>query len=389
MTSAHRVLDARIFHKISKSLARRGYEVILVAGHVQDETIDGVQVSAIPKSRGRLRRMTVNLYRIYRRTLELDGDVYHFHDPELMPVGLLLRLRGKHVVYDAHEDLPRTVSYKEYVPRSLRSLVANAAERFELFAARRFTAVIGATPPIADRFRAVNPKTVVVHNFPIFDELASKHPQAWESRDLAVVYVGGITRERGIFEVLEAMRQVHSQLDCHLALAGWFSPPGLKDEIQHTAEPNNISWLGMLTRREVADLLAQVRVGIVVLHPEPNFINSKPTKLFEYMCAGLPVVASDFPQWREIVDGARCGLLVDPLQPQQIAEAIAYLLTHPTQAEEMGRRGRIAAEKLFNWKSEEQTLLGLYRSILQDDGLALSEPVRGPNNGFSTSLDSL
>jgi glycosyltransferase involved in cell wall biosynthesis len=375
MTSAHRVEDSRIFHKISKSLVRQGYQVILVAGHPQDENIDGIHVAAVPKSNGRLRRMTVNLYKIYRRTLELDGDIYHFHDPELMPMGLLLRLRGKHVVYDAHEDLPRTVSYKEYIPRFLRGLVADAAERFELFAARRFTAVIAATPPIADRFRGVNPHTVVVHNFPILDEITNDRAVRWEHRRPSVAYVGGISRERGIFELLQAMTQLPPRLDCRLALAGWYSPPELKKQIENAPGANRIDWMGMLSRVKVADLLASVQVGIVLFHSMPNLTNSKPTKLFEYMCAGIPVVASNFPLWREIVEGEKCGLLVDPLRPGEIADAIAYLLTHPAEAEEMGRRGRAAAERLFNWKSEEQTLLGLYRSILHEHEFPLGEEI--------------
>lgn len=390
MTSAHRALDVRIFHKISKSLARHGYEVILVARHPQDEDIDGVHVSAIPKSRGRLRRMTVNLHRIYRRALELDGDIYHFHDPELMPVGLLLRLRGKRVVYDAHEDLPRSFSYKDYIPRSMRGLVANAADRFEIFAARRFTAVIGATPPIAERFRNINPRTAVVHNFPILDELSSDQHHSWERRDRAIAYVGGIARERGIFELLDAMAQLPAGLDCRLALAGWFAVPGLKKETQKMAGAERVDWLGLLSRIEIAELLTRVRVGLVLFHPLPNLINSRPTKLFEYLCAGIPVVASNFPLWREIVEGARCGILVNPHQPADIAEAIAYLMTHPVEAEQMGRRGRAAAEKYFNWKSEEQTLLGLYHAILQEDELLLDEPIECESDtGFSRSLDSL
>lgn len=390
MTSAHRALDVRIFHKISKSLVRRGYDVTVVAVHSQDENIDGIHVAAIPRSRSRLRRMTLNLYRIYRKTLELDADIYHFHDPELIPVGLLLRLRGKHVVYDAHEDLPRTVSYKEYVPPALRRLVAGAAEKLELFGARRLTGVIGATPPIAARFRPVNPNTVVVHNFPIVEELNQCSMRKWAEREAAVAYIGGIARERGIFELLDAMKLVIKKVECRLALAGWFSPKQMQAEVQKRAEASNVDFLGLLSRVHVSELLARVRAGIVVLHPEVNFIKAKPTKLFEYMCAGIPVIASDFPLWREIVEGAQCGLLVDPMRPSQIADAITYLLTHPREAEQMGRRGRATAERYFNWKSEERTLLSLYRSILQENQLACGEPIEcEPRKGFSRSLDSL
>ncbi len=382
LTSAHWVFDPRIFHKISKSLVRAGYEVILVARHDRDETVDGIHIAAVPKTGGRLHRMTITLWQIYRKALALDGDIYHFHDPELIPVALRLKLAGKHIVYDAHEDLPRTVLYKDYLPRCLRGIVAWAAERFEIFAAGKFTAVVGATPPIADRFRRVNPYTVVVHNFPIPEEMASEHPQAWEHRAPTIAYLGSISRERGIFQLLEAMSRLQPSMDCRLALAGWFSPATLKEDIKALPGISRVDCLGRLSREQVAELLGRVRAGIVVLHPEPNLINCKPTKLFEYMWAGIPVVASDFPIWREIIENAGCGLLVDPLKPNEIAGAIEYLLTHPAAAEEMGRRGRATAMELFSWKSEEKTLLALYRSILRQQEI----PVAAGSNALEESV---
>jgi glycosyltransferase involved in cell wall biosynthesis len=375
LTSAHDAYDTRIFYKISKSLARAGYEVILVAMHQQDETIDGVRIAAVPETKGRLRRMTVTLWRIYRQALALDGDIYHFHDPELIPVALRLRLAGKHVVYDVHEDLPRTVSYKEYLPARMRGIVAWTTERLEKLAAKNFTAVVGATPPIADRFRDANPRTVVVHNFPILEEFAGGQPRAWGQRGSKITYVGSISGERGISELLEAMNTLPGSLDCRLALAGWFSTAGLRRQIENLPGSSRVDCLGRLSRKEVAELLAEVRIGIVLFHPVPNLINSWPTKLFEYMCAGIPVVASDFPLWREIIQKAKCGLLVDPLKPAQIATAIEYLLTHPKEAEEMGRNGRAAVHQLFSWKSEERTLVDLYRSILGAQAIPLSEQV--------------
>jgi len=375
LTSAHWAFDARIFHKISKSLLRAGYEVIVVARHDRDETVDGIRIAAVPKTFGRLRRMTLTFWQIYRKALALDGDIYHFHDPELIPIALRLRLAGKKVVYDAHEDLPRTVGYKEYLPRSLRGMVAWAAEHLEIGAAKKFTAVVGATPPIADRFRHANPRTVVVHNFPILEEFASRQLRPWCQRNARIAYVGSISRERGVFELLEAMSRLRPALDCRLALAGWFWPAELRKQILNLPGSSRMDYLGLLSRKEVAELLAEVRLGIVALHPVPNLINAWPTKLFEYMCAGIPVVASDFPLWREIIQKAKCGLLVDPMEPAQIATAIEYLLTHPKEAEEMGRNGRAAVHKLFSWKSEERTLVDLYRSILGAQAIPLSEQV--------------
>ena len=103
--------------------------------------------------------------------------------------------------------------------------------------------------------------------------------------------------------------------------------------------------------------------GVVLYHPELNHINAQPNKMFEYMAAGIPVIASDFPLWKEILEGARCGVCVDPLDPDQIADAIRWIVDHPEQAEQMGKNGRKAIIERYNWKREEDTLLGLYRGL--------------------------
>jgi glycosyltransferase involved in cell wall biosynthesis len=114
----------------------------------------------------------------------------------------------------------------------------------------------------------------------------------------------------------------------------------------------------------VMQLLATAQVGIVVDHPIPNYIDGYSTKMFEYMLAGLPVVASNFPLWQEIIGEAGCGLMVDPHQPEEVAEAIAWLLTHPDEAQKMGDRGRHAVLERFNWTIEAEKLLGLYSGLI-------------------------
>jgi len=121
---------------------------------------------------------------------------------------------------------------------------------------------------------------------------------------------------------------------------------------------------GFVSRKDVAKLMGDSRMGLVLFHPAPNHIAAQPNKLFEYMSAGIPVIASDFPLWRQIVESSNCGLLVDPLNPQSIADAICWLIEHPKEAEEMGRCGREAVEREYNWGHEEAKLLSFYRDRL-------------------------
>jgi hypothetical protein len=124
-----------------------------------------------------------------------------------------------------------------------------------------------------------------------------------------------------------------------------------------------VEYTGQLTRPQVARLLARAKIGIVTLRPTKNHVNAQPTKLYEYMSAGIPVVASDFPLWRQVVESAGCGLLVDPLDPLAIADALEWLLRHPVEAEEMGRAGQRAVIERYNWEREAECLMAVYSDL--------------------------
>jgi glycosyltransferase involved in cell wall biosynthesis len=365
LTSVHGPLNMRIFHKECKSLAESGYEVVLIAPDQHDRVVEGVQIKAIRKPKSRVLRMTLGAWRVYREAVRQQADLYHFHDPELLSVGLLLRARGAKIIYDIHEDVPGTIAYKFYLPSWLRRILVPVTEWLEDAGAARLSALVVATLPIAERFSAVNHHTVVVNNYPILKEFSASIETPWDRRDIPMTYVGGsLTRVRGIRSIVEAMSLLPESLSPRLSLAGRFTNDGLYEDLLNAPGWDRVDHLGYITRDRVADLLGRTRVGLVVIHPEPNYIRSRPTKLFEYMAAGVPVIASDFPDWREIVGAARCGLLVPPEDPRAIANAMEYLLTHPEEACEMGRRGRQAVEGLYVWDVEKKTLLELYGSLL-------------------------
>jgi len=365
LTSVHTAFDVRVFHKECKALARSGKHVVVVAPHQRDEIVDSVEVKGIRSSGGRFVRMTRTVWSLYREALRQNGDVYHFHDPELIPLGLLLAARGKIVVYDIHEDAPADILHKDYIPRRLRRPLMWSVRKLEDAACRRFSGLIAATPPIAERFYSINAHTVVVHNFPMIDEIAPNVDLPWNERPRAVAYIGSISERRGIREILQALTLLPSGSPAQMMLAGPFSPNELPTELAKQPGWTRVQYLGMLDRPSVANLLSRVRLGLLVLQPEPNFVNARPIKLFEYMAAGIPVIASDFPLWRQIIGEAGCGLLVDPHDPQAIARAMEYLLSHDAEAEAMGRRGRKAACELYNWDSQERVLLKFYSDLLE------------------------
>ncbi len=363
-TSVHPHTDIRIFHKECVSLAAADYEIHLVAVGAPNETIKGVHVHGVPKtSGGRINRMTQTVWAVYQQARVLNATIYHFHDPELIPIGLLLRAQGKHVIYDIHEDIPRSILMKQYLPIYAKPVISRSMEFFEDRAASGLSALVAATPAIGKRFQFINPRTVVINNYPLRDELHMANPIPWNERMPSIAYVGGISSERGIFQMVEAMEYVPEQLHATLELAGRFAYPHLQETVCKQRGWSCIHELGMLNRSEVAHLLSTVRAGLVPFLPGPNHTEAQPNKLFEYMSAGIPVIASDFPLWRDFIEKTGCGLVVDPLDARALARAITFLLTQPNVAEEMGRKGREAIEQWYNWENEATKLVQLYHDL--------------------------
>lgn len=360
LTSVHTHDDVRIFYKECCSLAKEGYEVHLVVPESPNGLINGVHLHNVPISTGgRLSRMTKTVYSVFRVAVSIEADLYHFHDPELLPAGLLLKLRGKRVVYDAHEDLPRQLLSKSWIHSAIRKPLSWLFELFEDTLARRLDAVVTATPHIEARFNRTGCRALAINNFPNLAEFDLVECN-WKKKAKAVCYAGGITVIRGIREMVIAV----GIADAKLLLAGEFSPVVLRKEIVDLPEWESVEECGQLDRKAVVDLLSRSVAGLVILHPILNYIDSLPVKMFEYMSAGIPVIASNFPLWREIVEGNGCGLCVDPLDPRAIAMAIDYLIQNPDTAQSMGANGRQAVLQKYNWAVEEQKLLDLYVAIL-------------------------
>lgn len=366
LTSVHSATDPRIFKKECRSLAQAGFHVTCVGSHSADTVIDQVQIKSLKEERGRLARMTATVWEVYREAVRLNADVYHFHDPELIPVGLLLRARGKHVIYDLHEDVPKDILAKRYLPAWSRKPLSWIVDKVEQTACRRFSALVTVTPSIAERFRSVNGKIVVVYNYPHARELIRDiPPHSWKSRRSSVAYVGGNMSIHGIREMVKAMSLLSPGVTATLEIAGRHLPgEPSPEELAGLPGWSRVHHHGHQDQRKIFEILHHVRAGLLVYHPVPNAFESLPQKLFEYMGAGLPVIASDFPLWRRILGDAGCGIFVDPMDPRDIARAIEYVMANPAQAEEMGRRGRAAVMERYNWDVQAEKLVKLYTELV-------------------------
>jgi glycosyltransferase involved in cell wall biosynthesis len=298
---------------------------------------------------------------VYYAAREVDADIYHFHDPELIPVGILLRLLGKRVIYDVHEDIPRQMMSKYWIPKVLRRipwLLACCAERI---VPRIFNRIVVAEPSVERNFPAC--KTTLIQNYPILSEVRSVACKPYRERGELFIYVGGISEVRGAKEMIYALQRFPANSRAQLVLAGKISPAPLEEELHASPGWERVIFKGWLSRPKVFMSMGEARCGIVTLHPEPNYIESQPIKLFEYMAAGLPVIASDFPCWRKILEAYQCGILVNPMDPNEIAEAMKWMLNHPIDAQKMGQNGFNAVCGSLNWALESQKLMNLYRTL--------------------------
>ena len=361
LTSVHPPFDIRVFHKECVTLTEAGYETVLIVPHERDEIVNRVRACSIPKPKNRRERIFRTTWRVFKAAVHERADIYHFHDPELIPIGLLLKLLGKRVVYDAHENIAEDILTKNYIPPLLRKCVASLVGLFEGLSSSFFDGIVAATPAIAKRFPSN--KTVTVQNFPILSGLPSANCLYCE-RPFLAAYIGDLTRIRGAKEMVHALAMLPDGIDAKLVLAAKFRPPELEQEVEQMPGWDRVNFVGWLPQVEVGTLLGQARMGLVLFHPLPNYIDAQPHKLFDYMAAGIPIIASDFPLWRDIIQGTGCGILVDPLNPKKIAEAMLWLFNHPNEAEAMGSRGRQAAVSRYNWNQEGQKLVSLYARLL-------------------------
>lgn len=367
LTTLHSPLDVRIFYKEAISLAEAGHEVVLFAPHdlsaldkIANAHITYVSLTTLG---GKLSRPLRWLH-LSRLLQHYHCDVWHFHDPELLPLAIIwknLYDRNVKLIYDVHEDVPKDVLDKLWIPRLLRKPTATIVDKVERWGLNRCDLAIAATDSIGKRVASSAKKNFIVRNYPLV--IAQQGSALRPNKDewTKVIYCGNLTEQRGIKMIVQAMDSLQ-EYKIKLTLLGLLYPEQFGQEI-HQIAGENVEIIAKVPFEQVARYLTASDIGIVCFQPGPNHLEALPTKLFEYMQAGLPVIASDFPLWRQIVEDAGCGVLVDPSKPEEIAQAILQLANDPSKCQAMGEAGMKAIEEKYSWKCESQTLLQAYQAL--------------------------
>ena len=363
VTTVHPRYDTRIFYKECSSLAANGYRVrLVVADGLGAETRNGVSIVDVGvASGGRIGRMLVSVWRAFRAALATKPECVHLHDPELLVTVPVFRALGVRVFYDMHENVPKQILTKVWLPVQMRWGMSKGVQLIERLVLRGVPVVMAEKSYAHDYpwLRNVS----VVQNFPVLPDVQESSEGPFDV--FTVGYIGGVTRERGVLAVLDAVAELRSagrviEFEClgpvssnvaeceafDKAIAdGWLRAPGRVD--------------GAVGLKRIS----RCHVGVAVLTPLPNYVESWPTKMFEYMALGLPVIASDFPMYRGVVDAEACGLLAKPERHQEIVDALVFMMDNPEDAKSMGVRGRDAALHRFSWANEESKLLRFYSEL--------------------------
>jgi glycosyltransferase involved in cell wall biosynthesis len=369
ISTVHPTFDQRIFHRECVTLADNGFTVTLIvhADHSGDR--DGVRLTSLgPLQSGPFRLRVIDRLRETKKALRLalssGGDVYHIHDPELLPVALALKRKtGARVIYDCHEDNVGYALQKTYIPRPLRRSIAALVSFYEKRAATRLDAVVTADEGLCRRFERLGAHAVTVYNFPRLD-LFHEAPDVEKSFDL--VYHGSLPRYhiQECFAIDDALlrrgRRVRWLLFGRFDDLRW-----AQEQVAARGATQRFVLGGAIPAEQVAASVATARIGIIPLPDLPKFQHNIPTKLFEFMALGLPVVLSDLPPSRPFVGDGKCAVMVPPSDAEAYAEAIIGLLDRPERRREMGEEGRRRVMSRYNWSSEGEKLVGLYRGLLE------------------------
>lgn len=357
-------MDTRIFYKMCQAL-KEDYEVTLIARHPQNETVNGVNVIPFKVFKNRNIRVLFSWLLMFRLAIKQKAKIYHFHDPELIPCGLLLSMMGKKVIYDVHENIAEDIFDKPWIKN--QKLAYLIFHFFEKWAVKRFHVIL-AEKSYQKRYELLKANYSVVLNycdvdfFKTFEKKELKH-------QLNIFYIGIVLENRGILQIIEAIKLLKEKnLMVHFHVIGELYTD-LSAKIKQLEYYQDIKaqlhFYGRKRLEEGYALVDKMDIGMCIIWPMKNSMESYPTKLFEYMAVGLPIITSSFPLYKEVVEGNQCGLCVSPKDSKEISEAIETIHRDVLKTEQMSENGKRAVKKHYNWNTQKQVLIRVYKDLLE------------------------
>ncbi len=364
LSSVHFALDTRIYYRMCLFLSKT-YEVSLIAVHPRKETLNGIHIIPFRRFHNRQVRVTIGWLLMFFKALKVNAGIYHLHDPELIPCGLLLRLLGKKVILDIHENIAEDLFDKPWIKHQKRAYLI--FHFFEKLACRYFYIIL-AEKSYEKRYRNLAKRCATVQNYCDVDFFTPFIKQEYKHA-LQLYYIGIILENRGILQIIEAMHLLEKEGHiAHFHCVGELYSD-LDRKIRHLpyyAEiKDRLHFYGRMTLEEGYALAGKMDIGLCVIWPMKNSMESYPTKLFEYMAVGLPIITSDFDLYRQAVEDHHCGICVNPLDPSDLKNAVKNIHTDVKNSELMVKNGKNAVKNFYNWESQKPILSKVYEELGQ------------------------
>ena len=373
LSTVHHPFDTRIFHKECVSLAKAGYDVTLIVAvedERQEEIIDDVKLVYIRKHSGRIKRMTLSAWKLYLRAKNEQATVYHFHDPELMWVGYLLKQKGNQVIYDVHEDYLTAIQQKDYLSQGIKRIVSGIYKKVEVFFTKKMAYCLA-----EKYYQELYPKGQQILNYPILNEKVLQRPIS-VPENKHVIYTGNVTEVRGAY--------LHAQIPKFITGAHVYFYGKTDNDVANRMEQEasglshhlHVTGRGHYVNREIIDeayATGKYLAGMAIFPKSDHYLRKELTKFFEYMTAGIPIVCSNFPVWESFIKKYNCGLVVDPNDPPSWGKALDKLMNNHTLYIELASNGRQAVIEKLNWENEADKLIQWYEQLINEKEVVRDE----------------
>lgn len=345
-------------------LKKMGYKVsYLINDGQKNESVDGVQIYSTKKVfTNRRDRMLKGVNCLYISAMKIDADIYQLHDPELLRIAFAIKNHGKKVIFDSHENYYLQIKEKPYIPKILRNIVAFLYRCFETFITKRIDGVVfPGTKMEKNPFEGRAKHFAYINNVPSLDEI--EFVDDGIKKEDAICYAGTLSESRGVTNLVRAANLAKVTL----YLAGNFSSEEYREELESMREWECVKYLGIVDRKQIYEMYSKSKIGMSTLLPIGQYDKSGnlPTKAYEYMISKLPVILSDFPYNRKMVEKYKFGVVVDPCDVSKMADIIKELIADEKSCILMGECGKNLIQNKLNFEIEGKNLTSLYDEILK------------------------
>lgn len=362
LTSVHQRHDIRVFHKMSASFVKHNVDVYLVVADGLGDAVDqGVKILDVGKKEGnRLLRVLRSTSSVFRKAIKLDADLYQFHDPELIPVGVMLKLFRKRVIFDMHEHTAKQILIKDWIGSKFsRIIVSKLFYLFQIICIKFFDAVLVPQLCMKNEFIKYNKNTHLIANFPSRSSIGFDiDNNIFDGTDIKLLYSGLVSEARGIYNMLNLLAKLGSQYS--LTIAG-----NMDDELLNKVKKHDqwerVNYLGYISQKELDEVYSEHDVGLILFNNVGQYYMSYSLKLFEYMRSGMVVVMPDFGDWPAFNAEFDVGYNVCTSNPESILDCLNSLSANAIES--FSNRNKLLTQSKFNWDQEELNLLVVYKNI--------------------------